>query len=409
MSEKNRFRTDNGQTREEFLAQFEEASEDLTVKVTWTWEKGSSKFASFGRNEELVHFRFSQPWEAYETHPFGTDGNVYWFGRRKLFGYPYTPRFERGVCYRLRVRRSREGGNNFLLEEVLEKKADVASDGQIYRKVLTRFRDRFKEEPEEVLIFCVRDTDVSRAKRQEGMAIGYAYVDYSAIVDTPGGAPKMVGRCMVVPFNDRDFAENRRLKFKAGTAYRVRVLKDKNNPGGIVLDRLLESGVRDDALTGAGKEALQSAKWTVEGAGEFNIAWDRYSMKASSEDILWDPADENSRISVYLQCDPDNCHTACGATEAFLKVWGERESFEKKVFEAVADDLSDEKGMVETWDDETGTITRQELIQRLTLELLSFEGGGIDILVGLDDLFTDHAYSLWMNGDGSISINGLWG
>ena len=47
--------------------------------------------------------------------------------------------------------------------------------------------------------------------------------------------------------------------------------------------------------------------------------------------------------------------------------------------------------------------------QRLSLELLSFEDGGIDILVGLDDLFTDHAYSLWMNEDGSISVNGLWG
>ena len=43
------------------------------------------------------------------------------------------------------------------------------------------------------------------------------------------------------------------------------------------------------------------------------------------------------------------------------------------------------------------------------MELLSFEDGGIDILVGLDDLFTDHAYSLWMNEDGSITVNGLWG
>ena len=408
MAEKKSFRTDSRQTKEELLAQFEGISEDITVKVTWAWEKGCSKFSSFGK-EDLVHIRFGQPWEADESHPFGTDGNVYWLCRRKLIGYPYTPRFERGVCYRLRVRRCREGGNNFLLEEVLEKKADVASDEQIYRKVLTRFRDRFEEEPREVLICCAHDADVRKAERADGMAIGYAYVDYSAVIDTPGGEPKMVGRCMAVPFNDRDFAENRSLKFKAGTAYRVLALQDKNNPSAMVLDRLLESGVRDEALERAGKEALERAVWTVEGFGDFDIVWDKISMKAYNENIRPDPAAEGSGVSVYLQCDPDNCHRAVRATEAFLRFQADRESLERQIFQAVADDLSDQDGMVETWDDETGTITREELIKRLSLELLSFEDGGIDILVGLDDLFTDHAYSLWMDGDGSISINGLWG
>ena len=120
MAEKKSFRTDSRQTKEEFLAQFEGISEDITVKVAWAWEKGCSKFSSFGK-EDLVHIRFGQPWEADESHPFGTDGNIYWFSKRKLIGYPYSPRFERGVCYSLRVRRWREGGYNFLLEEVLEK------------------------------------------------------------------------------------------------------------------------------------------------------------------------------------------------------------------------------------------------------------------------------------------------
>ena len=35
MAEKKSFRTDSRQTKEEFLAQFGEASEDITVKVTW--------------------------------------------------------------------------------------------------------------------------------------------------------------------------------------------------------------------------------------------------------------------------------------------------------------------------------------------------------------------------------------
>ena len=65
--------------------------------------------------------------------------------------------------------------------------------------------------------------------------------------------------------------------------------------------------------------------------------------------------------------------------------------------------------MVETWDDETGTIPKEELIRRLTLEFLSFEAEGIDIMIGLDELFTDHAFSLYKKADGRIIINGLWG
>lgn len=133
------------------------------------------------------------------------------------------------------------------------------------------------------------------------------------------------------------------------------------------------------------------------------------SMKDCNVSICLDPALEGRGADVCLQCDPDNFRTAYRATKAFLKVCADREAFVKKVFEAVAGDLSDKEGMADTRDDEAGTITKEELMQRLSLELLSFEDGGIDILLGLDDLFTDHAYSLWMNGDGSISINGLWG
>lgn len=408
MEEKNRFRTDNRQTKEEFLAQFEDTPEVITVRVTWTWEKGCSKFPSFGRNEDLVHIRYGQPWEADEDHPLGTAGTIYWFSRKKLFGYPYTPGFKRGECCRLRVRRCRESRNFFWLEEVLEKNVDVSKDEEIYRKALARFRERYSE-PGEALIYIARNTNVSKTERGDGMAIGCAFADYSAIIDQPGGKPKMVGRSMLIPFNDRDFAENRKLRFRAGSICRVRVLKSRNDPFVFSLDRLLESDVSNEALAQAGKKALEPAVWTVEGYGDFDIAWDRFSMKACSREIRLDPADEGSSVWVYLQCDPDNCHTACRATEEFLKVCRDPESFKKQVFETVADDLSDENGMVETWDDEAGTITRQELMGRLSLGVLSFEDGGVDIMVDLDDLFTDHSYSVWRNADGSFEANGLVG
>lgn len=61
------------------------------------------------------------------------------------------------------------------------------------------------------------------------------------------------------------------------------------------------------------------------------------------------------------------------------------------------------------WNEEAGTISKENFISRISLSVLSFEEGGIDILIDLDDLFTDHGYSLYMNYDGTITVNGLWG
>ena len=85
-------------------------------------------------------------------------------------------------------------------------------------------------------------------------------------------------------------------------------------------------------------------------------------MQASNEFINWGPKDDKSEVSIYLQCDSDNCHTAYKTTKAFLGVYRDRAAFEKKIFEAVA-----------------------------------------------DALFTDHGYALYMNSDGSLSLNGLIG
>ena len=82
-------------------------------------------------------------------------------------------------------------------------------------------------------------------------------------------------------------------------------------------------------------------------------------MKVCNVSFCLDPALEGRGADVCLQCDPDNCRTAYRATEAFLKVCADREAFVKKVFEAVAGDLSDEEGVADTCDNETGTITKK--------------------------------------------------
>lgn len=405
---KDEFRADHKQTKEEFLAQFADVFEEIIIKVRWAWTKGSSRFPSFGR-EELVHVHYIQPWEADEEHPLGPGGTVYWFARRRLIGYPYPPRFLPNRCYRLRVRRCLSGQNFLLLEEILENNVDVASDAGIYDKVYNRYMNRFVSEKKEILIYCSNDVNVSKVKRADGMAIGYAYLDYSAVIDDETGIPKMVGRCMAIPVDNKRFADNKSLRFTAGMNYKVRVNVHKGNPSGYSFDKLLASEVMNKDLTAAGVLAMKPVKWSVEGFGEFDICWDRTEMKASKEDIKWDPSDENSSVSIYLLCDPDNCHTAYKTTEAFLNLYKDRKTFKAKVFAAVADDLSNDEGMIETWNDEVGTLTRDELIKRLRLSFLSFDEEGVDIMIDLDDLYTDHGYSLYMNSDWTITLTGLWG
>lgn len=399
----------NKQTKEEFLSQFQETSEIITIKVRWAWSKGSSRFDSFGK-EELIHIHYTQPWAATDDMPFGPGGTIYWFGKKKLFGYPYPPEFKQGTCYRVRVRKCKADRRFYLLEEVVAKSIDLSADEGIYNEAYSKFSNLLSDEKKDVLIYCANNADVSKAKRAGGMAIGYAYVDYSAIIDEEGGSPKMVGRLITIPYDDKKFAENKRLKFKAGSIYKLRVIPYKNSSVSMALDEVLEESVINEELASAGKESLKPAKWSVEGFGEFTTAWDKIQMRASKEDIKWNLyTGKQCFVSVYLQCDEDNCHTAYKSTERFLSFCKDKATLEKKILEAVADDLVDDDGTVETWNEEAGTISKENLISRISLSVLSFEEGGIDILLDLDDLFTDHGYSLYMNYDGTITINGLWG
>ena len=120
-------------TKEEFLEQFSAESEEIVARVHWAWEKGCSKLPSFGK-EDLVNI-LCTTLKGDEEHPIGFNGRVYWFCRKKLFGYPYTPHFIRNRYYRLRVRRCKSGYDHFVLEDVLETNVNVsaaASDDMAY-------------------------------------------------------------------------------------------------------------------------------------------------------------------------------------------------------------------------------------------------------------------------------------
>lgn len=112
-------------TKEQFFDQFSAESEEIVARIHWAWEKGCSKLPSFGK-EDLVHI-LCTTLKGDKEHPIGFNGIVYWFSKKKLFGYPYTPRFIRNEYYRLRVRRCKSGYDYFVLEEVLEENVNVSA------------------------------------------------------------------------------------------------------------------------------------------------------------------------------------------------------------------------------------------------------------------------------------------
>lgn len=82
--------TSNPKNREEFLAQFEDTSKEITVMIRSSWDKGNGPFLKVG-NESLAYVDFNLPWLATEQYPFGRGGQIWWFCKRRIMGYPYPP------------------------------------------------------------------------------------------------------------------------------------------------------------------------------------------------------------------------------------------------------------------------------------------------------------------------------
>lgn len=164
--------------KQKFLQGYKEETEEIVVKVRCTWEKGNSRFVSYGK-EELVNIQIMTP-NGDERNPWGSLGTVYWFSKRKLFGYPYSPRFTRGEYYRLRVRRNIDGNDYFILVDVLESNVDVSAadiNDKAYN-LHTAPKPEVPETPEQAAMYS------DRIQKPAGL---FAGVDLSLLFDNPGG------------------------------------------------------------------------------------------------------------------------------------------------------------------------------------------------------------------------------
>ena len=410
-----KFTDNNSISKEEFIAQFEDESTEIIVRVRYSWKKGDRPFPKFGK-ESLANIDYNMPWLADPERPWGPCGKIFWFCKKSLFGYPYKPEFksDKIILYRLRVRPGRfcvrPGVVYYFLEEVLEENVDLIHDDTVYKNALAIYFSDTEEKACEMTVQMSADIDVSERTFLNPYSINRYIRPFNSVRFADSDKARMIEGQLEIPYDERDFSGNRNLKIKAGSSIRITARK-RTAPGMegfYVLDKLLDTDIRDDELTSLKVQALTPGKWHIDGIGDFDV-----DHGEATSLILWDPSDDNTEVYVTLICDSDNPKSAALATDHLMKILGDKKSFEAKVYGAMVNRQIEENGMIETWeegDEGNVTLTKEEFIKRLSIRNLTLDPDGSgSVMVGLDGMFTDHAYSVFVNADGTCEPNGLIG
>ena len=411
--EQNKFIQSNSISKEEFIAQFSDTSEEILIKVLSCWKKGDMPFKKFGK-ESLASLQYNNSWVKDKSLATNYRGYIYWFTKKSLFGYPYKPEFKPNICYRVRVRRVRPdisaSYNYFLLEEVIEENVDMSKDDTLYNEAYNSFLADYDQKVQELLIYVTKDLDMSKETIKKSVLVAWYHTKFSAVTFMDTNKSTMIEGSLRVPCDNRNFAGNKTLKFKAGKVYKVtaRHYTGDNNSNAYLLDKVIEENVNDALLATLGTEAQKPSTWNVEGVGEFDV---KHSVATTI--ITWDDNAKCTDAEIELDCDKDNPKTASAATAHLLKIMQNKSDFTSKVFTAIADHLADENGMIETWEGESQGdvhITRDEFIKRLSLTFIYIDvNGSGSVLVNLDGMFTDHGYEVFFGADGTFEANGLMG
>ena len=400
-------------SKEEFLAQFEKESMEITVEVRYGWHKGVKPFPLFGK-ESLASFDYLVPWLNDPEGPLGAFGEIFWFCKKSIFGYPYKPEFKVGKIYRLRVRpgkfSDRPRFRYFFLEEVLEENVNLFKDDTVYKNARDRYYKDTEAEAYEMSVLIGRDIDISKRKPNSQYSVNNVITSFNAVRFADSGKARMIDGLLEIPFDDRDFSCNRDIKLKAGSIIKIsarrRTAREMDNV--YILDKLLETDIKDDELKTLSTEALIPGKWHIDDIGDFDVKKGEASGK-----ILWKPSDDTSEVNIALTCDPDNPKSAALAEAHLKKILEDKAAFEKNVYDAMAEELSGDDGLIETWEGETEgdvKLTKEEFVKRLDITdlWLKHDGSG-SVMVSLDEMFTDHAYAVDINADGSFEAQGLMG
>lgn len=393
------FKTENI-SKEAFLAQFDDKAEEMYITVKQIWRKGYNHFPTFEK-ESLADITFWCLWGEPNA------GRLYWFCKRKILGYPYPPHFKRGQIFKARVRKSERFPRKYYLEEVIDLHVDVAHDKGIYECEVAKAYKDWEEQLDEVLIYNVKKETIGEGLTPE-CPVRQALCYFSAIQEGTN-APRMANGYLHVIYDNQRHQANKGMILKARTVYRMKVHYSKDGSlNDLLLDSIIEEGVKNDELKTLGKEALENSVWKVEGIGEFAI--NRKDDELAARGVIkLDTANMKEKIDIRMECDEENPKTVNGSTAILKKICADYCAFRSRVFQVVADDLADEYGIIKTWEDTPRKITRDDLIANMTIDSMEIDPTGADIYGGLNELFSDHGFEAHMDAEGNVTSDGLCG
>ena len=413
------FKSGESVSKNEFLSQFGTESVELIIKVSYAWKKGRS-FPKVG-DEYLARINYKIPWEVDEVHPMGHMGTVYWFSRKKVLGYPFTPKFKEECFYRIRAKKCiyEEHGGTYLLEEVLASEINPEDDSSLYNEVVSKYLSRFAENSEELTIYSETDVSVGKEKMKLKEVTGFSSCYFIASEDGSYSADNVLEGSLCILHDKKQFRENERLVFKKGAVYRVlvkRCLEGSKARRSFLLDRVVEKDVKDDELKVLGNNITGGGDWSVEGVGDFTVKR-RNGISEVWTEIVWKTVKAENGVSekhcdINLACDAGSPLTAVRTSEILKTILSDKANWEKMIYNYMADETAGDDGTIETWEgeDDFSHITREEFVSRLCISTINIDSDGlVEVFVDLDEMFTDHCYWIDIYPDGEISSHGLAG
>ena len=174
------------------------------------------------------------------------------------------------------------------------------------------------------------------------------------------------------------------------------------------LEEFLEKEVDDKELAELGKKALEPVQYVVDGIGEFTISRENQSLLARGI-ISRDKANGCDEITINMECDSDDPTRADKSAEVLHRIFDDIDATERKIFGAIADAVTDKDGNIEVWSGDSSNISREDFMKRLSIIVINIDGSGAELFIDLDDMFTDHAYTAYMDSDGNVRVGDLVG
>ena len=404
------FKQGDNISKEEFLAQFGDETEELVIKVFLAWEK-SRQFPKIG-DEYLANIQYDIPWER-ENSFVGYMGFIYWYCRKKPFGYPFPPKFREGCYYRIRARKCLYSPNTFLLEKVLASDVKPENDKAIYDRVVSGLLSEYETTPEEITVFTEKDISVIHEVMKYKGVVG---ICSCPVISTGDGADETAEGSLVILHDNKQFKQNRWIVLKQGTICKLLVRRRKGSASNYLLERILETNVRDTALKNMGESIINDSIWSIEGVGDFTITRRSGHSEASGQ-IVWktvrtESGDADRTCYISLACDDGSPLTAVKSTKILKEIFSDRAAWEKKIYDYIADECAGDDGTIETWADVYGNagirLAREEFTDRLCICYIYIdEDDFVEISVDMDGMFSDNTYKLGIAPDGTISSDGL--